>query len=71
MSKIIPDLNPKNLFKAVFVEYLLAGMHFNIEHVGASGTNQSRKQNCQVQSILNVQFSGFLKIQCLYLATNR
>jgi hypothetical protein len=42
MSKVIPDLNPKNLFKAVYVGYLLAGMHFNIEHVGVYGTNQSR-----------------------------
>ena len=37
MNKIIPDLNPKNLFKAIFTLYMLVGMHFNMEHVGGYG----------------------------------
>ena len=63
--------NTRRLFILAFALHFLLGIHFNIEHVGAYGTNQSRNQDRQVQSILNVQISGFLKIQCLYFATNR
>ena len=37
MVQNIPDLNPKNLFKTIFTLYMLAGMHFNMEHVGGYG----------------------------------
>ena len=37
MVQNIPDLNPKNLFKTIFALYMLAGMHFNMEHVGGYG----------------------------------
>ncbi|MEC9456532.1 MAG: Wzy polymerase domain-containing protein [Candidatus Neomarinimicrobiota bacterium] len=37
MVQKIPDLNLKNLFKTIFALYMLAGMHFNMEHVGGYG----------------------------------
>ena len=37
MVQKILDLNLKNLFKTIFALYMLAGMHFNMEHVGGYG----------------------------------
>ena len=37
MVQKIPDLNLKKLFKTIFALYMLAGMHFNMEHVGGYG----------------------------------
>ena len=37
MNKIIPDLNPKNLFKAVFAGYFLLVMHYYLPNMGGYG----------------------------------
>ena len=37
MNKIIPDLNPKNLFKAVFAGYFLLVMHYYLPNMGGHG----------------------------------
>ena len=37
MNKIIPDLNPKNLFKSVFAGYFLLVMHYYLPNMGGYG----------------------------------